>query len=93
MKNDETSNANHFWGNELEDQANKFAFEKLINTDDWDTCLSRFSATEKSVKADARRLGIHPRIVAGRIRNERSDFSILSSQIGQGMLHKHFLTK
>lgn len=92
LKNDETSYANHFWGNELEDQANKFAFEKLINTDDWDTCLSRFSATEKLVKADARRLGIHPSIVAGRIRNERRDFSILSSQIGQGMLHKHFLT-
>lgn len=91
VKNDETSNANHFWGNELEDQANKFALEKLINTDDWDTCLSRFSATEKSVMADAGRLGIHPSIIAGRIRNERSDFSILGSLIGQGMLYKNFL--
>lgn len=88
--NDETSDSNQFWGDNLEVQANKFALNKLIEPADWDTCFSRFSTSEKSVKADASRLGIHPSIIAGRIRNERSNFSILSNLIGQGMLHKHF---
>ena len=90
LDNDETSQPNQFWGDELEVQANKFALEKLIDSNTWDTCLSRFSATEQSVVADASRLGIHPSIIAGRIRNERGDYSILSGLIGQGSLHDLF---
>lgn len=88
--NEETSQPNQFWGDELEVQANKFALEKLIDPNTWDTCLSRFSATEQSVVADANRLGIHPSIIAGRIRNERDDYSILSGLVGQGSLHNRF---
>ena len=88
--NEETSQPNQFWGDELEVQANKFALEKLIDSNTWDTCLSRFSATERSVVADANRLGIHPSIIAGRIRNERGDYSILSGLVGQGSLHNLF---
>ena len=80
--------SSQFLGNELEDQANEFALNKLIDINTWDSCLSRYSATEKSVIADANRLKIHPSIIAGRIRHERNDYSILSSLIGQGELHK-----
>ena len=88
--NEETSQPNQFRGDELEVQANKFALEKLIDSTAWDTCLSRFSATEQSVVADANRLGIHPSIIAGRIRNERGDYSILSGLVGRGILHNLF---
>ena len=88
--NEETSQPNQFSGDELEAQANKFALGKLIDANTWDTCLSRFSATEQSVVADANRLGIHPSIIAGRVRNERGDYSILSGLIGQGSLHNLF---
>ena len=84
--------SSQFLGNELEVQANEFASKKLVDPKTWDTCLSRFSATEDSVIADANRLKIHPSIIAGRIRHERKDYSILSSLIGQGKLHKLFWT-
>lgn len=89
-RKDETCQPSQFWGDELEVQANKFALEKLIDSDSWDTCLSRFSATERSVLDDANRLEIHPSIIAGRIRDERGNYSILNCLTGQGMVRKFF---
>ena len=34
----------------------------------WDLCLSRFALSEEAVGIDAKNLGIHPSIIAGRIR-------------------------
>lgn len=75
---------------ELENEADRFALKKLIAPEEWEHCISRRTATVQDVKSDAKRLNIHPSIIAGRIRKERNDFKILGSLLGQGSLHQHF---
>jgi len=74
----------------IEMEADKFALEVLIPEALWDQCLSRFAISEEAVRIDADRLGIDPSIVAGRIRKERSDYTILNNLIGQGQVRSQF---
>lgn len=74
----------------LEKEANTFALDFLIPPSEWAACLSRFALTADAVRLDAQRLKVHPSIVAGRIRRERNDYTILSDLVGQGEVHKHF---
>jgi HTH-type transcriptional regulator/antitoxin HigA len=46
--------------------------------------MSRFTRTEKALLADAKRLGISPAIIAGRIRREANDYTLLRSLVGSG---------
>lgn len=69
---------------DLEKEADQFALDQLINPDMWDLCLSRFSMTREAVLIDADNLGVHPSIVAGRIRKERNNYTILTDLVGQG---------
>lgn len=71
---------------DLEKEADKFALDNLINPEMWDLCLSRFSMTRDAVLMDANNLGLHPSIIAGRIRNERDNYTILSDLVGQGVV-------
>ena len=71
-------------GSEAEDEADHFAQEALLPSDIWHTCISRFTRTEKAVLADAKRLGIGPAIIAGRIRREANDYTLLRSLVGAG---------
>lgn len=74
----------------IEDQADRFALDWLIPNDAWDECLSRFALSEEAVRIDAEKLGVHPSIVAGRIRRERGDYTILSELVGQGEVRRQF---
>jgi HTH-type transcriptional regulator/antitoxin HigA len=69
---------------EFEKEADYFAQEALLSTKNWHASLSRFSRTEKSVLADARKFGIGPSIIAGRIRREAGDYTILKTLVGAG---------
>jgi len=69
-------------GDILEEQADKFALEALIPEVLWDQCLSRFALSEEAVKIDAERIGIDPSIIAGRIRKERGNYTILNDLVG-----------
>lgn len=75
---------------ELEKEADRFALKKLIAPQVWEQCRSRHTATLLDVKSDAKKLNIHPSIIAGRIRKERDNYQILGSLLGQGDLHRHF---
>lgn len=75
-------------GDAIESEADRFALEALVPTTQWDQCLSRFALSEESVKLDAESLGIDPSIIAGRIRKERGDYTILSDLVGQGRVRK-----
>lgn len=86
-KNDSSEFSEH---DELENEADRFALKKLIAPEEWEHCISRRTATVQDVKSDAKRLNLHPSIIAGRIRKERGDFKILGSLLGQGSLHQHF---
>lgn len=75
---------------ELEKEADQFALDSLISPELWDSCLSRFSMTRETVLMDAKNLGVHPSIIAGRIRKERNNYSILSDLVGQGAVRVLF---
>jgi HTH-type transcriptional regulator/antitoxin HigA len=74
----------------VEDEADRFALDSLIPDDTWDQCLSRFALSEEAVQIDAGNLGIHPSVVAGRIRKERRDYTILTELVGQGQVRRQF---
>jgi len=75
---------------EIEKQADSFALETLIPARVWDQCLSRFAMSVEAVKNDAERLGIHPSILAGRIRKERNNYTILTELVGANSVRSQF---
>lgn len=77
-------------GDELERQADSFALDILIPPAAWDQCLSRFDMSEEAVKVDAANLGINPGIIAGRIRKERNDYTILNGLVGRDTVRAQF---
>jgi HTH-type transcriptional regulator / antitoxin HigA len=77
----------------LEQEANDFARSKLIPPEKWAKCVSPVMTTSQAVKIDAKNLGIHPAIVAGRIQFERDDYTILSDLLGHGEVRKVFGVK
>jgi HTH-type transcriptional regulator/antitoxin HigA len=74
----------------IEREADHFALENLIPEAAWDLCLSRFALSEEAVQIDAKNLGIDPSIIAGRIRKELNEFTILNNLIGQGRVASQF---
>ncbi|MGD0708140.1 MAG: helix-turn-helix domain-containing protein [Anaerolineaceae bacterium] len=76
--------------NQLECEADRLAQNALISEEKWETALPRYVQSEQSVKDFASELGISPAIVAGRIRNETNNYSILSDFVGQGCVRKLF---
>lgn len=74
----------------VEREADQFALDNLIPEGKWDECLSRFALSEEAVQIDAKNLGIDASIIAGRIRKERGDYTILTSLVGQGQVASQF---
>jgi HTH-type transcriptional regulator/antitoxin HigA len=74
----------------IEEQADKFALNTLISEELWEQCLSRFAISEEAVKIDAETIGITPSIIAGRIRKELGNYTILNNLVGQGQVRSQF---
>jgi HTH-type transcriptional regulator / antitoxin HigA len=70
----------------VEMEADKFALDTLVPEALWDQCLSRFALSEEAVQIDAETIGIDPSIIAGRIRKERGNYTILNDLIGQNQV-------
>tara|TARA_B100002052_G_scaffold296418_1_gene324784 strand:+ start:15201 stop:16478 length:1278 start_codon:yes stop_codon:yes gene_type:complete len=70
-------------GDVIELEADKFALDALIPEELWNQCLSRFALSEEAVKIDAETIGIAPSIIAGRIRKECDNYTILNNLVGQ----------
>ncbi|TDQ84227.1 HTH-type transcriptional regulator/antitoxin HigA [Dongia mobilis] len=70
----------------IEAEADRFALNALISEELWDRCLSRFALSEEAVEIDAQTIGIDPCIIAGRIRKERGNYTILNELVGQGQV-------
>ncbi|MCK1409296.1 XRE family transcriptional regulator [Bradyrhizobium sp. 76] len=77
----------------IELEADDFALNTLIPATAWEQCLSRFVLTEEAVLTDADNLGISASIIAGRIRKERNDFTLLTRLVGQDSVRKQLETK
>jgi HTH-type transcriptional regulator / antitoxin HigA len=73
-------------GDTIEAEADRFALSALIPEELWNQCLSRFALSEEAVRIDADAIGIDPSIVAGRIRKERGNYTILNDLVGRGQV-------
>ncbi len=74
----------------IELEANRLASNALIPEDTWELAMARYLRTRESVKSLAEELRIHESIVAGRIRSEAENYTILSDLIGAGEARLQF---
>jgi HTH-type transcriptional regulator / antitoxin HigA len=74
----------------LEHEADELAREALIPQDVWEDSPARFLRSPSAAEHLAKRLQIHPAIVAGRIRYEHKVYRLLSNLVGQGEVRRHF---
>jgi HTH-type transcriptional regulator / antitoxin HigA len=77
---------------EAEAEADAFAKDGLIPRDTWLRSEAHRLGSESSIVHLAKQLGIHPAIVAGRIRYERRDFRLFSHLLGQGQVREVIFT-
>ena len=70
--------------------ADAFAQDTLIPLTEWERSPLRSSPNPAYVRQLAARLGIHPAIVAGRVRRERNSYRILSNLVGHGAVRELF---
>lgn len=73
-----------------EDEADVIAGECLIPRAIWSRAIAQRSRKKDDIEELASNLCIHPAIVAGRIRKETGNWTILSKLVGQGEVQKHF---
>lgn len=73
-----------------EDEADEWAEQALIPQAVWQTSRVQDHPSSLAVMELAQRLGIHPAIVAGRVRHETQNFRLLSHFVGTGEVRRHF---
>ena len=77
-------------GNAKEEQADEMAEEALIPSDVWEDSPVRDAPTPMRVLSLAHRLGVHPAVIAGRVRHERGNYRLLSQFVGAGEVRRQF---
>jgi HTH-type transcriptional regulator/antitoxin HigA len=77
-------------GSGIEVEADLFAQEALLPADKWALGVSRFTRTEAAVRIDAKRFGVSPAIIAGRVRREAQDYTLLRTVVGNGEVRRQF---
>lgn len=75
---------------DLEEEADLFAQNALIPEADWKEHAAQHSATPMTVISLAQQAGVHPAIVAGRIRKESGNYRLLTQFVGNGEVRRHF---
>lgn len=73
-----------------EAEADEWAQEALIPQGEWDQGLLRDKPTTLDVVYFANKVGIHPAIVAGRVRYETGNYRLLSQLVGSGKVRQQF---
>ena len=68
----------------VEAEADEWAEEALIPGEMWEASGVRFSPRPLDVIELAAEVGVHPAVVAGRVRFERDDYRLLSQFVGNG---------
>jgi len=75
---------------DIEQEADDLAGEILVPQNKWETALARFVRSKESIIDFAKKLSIHPAIVAGKIRKEANSYTILTDMVGRGEVRKLF---
>jgi HTH-type transcriptional regulator/antitoxin HigA len=78
--------------NQKEDEADEWAEAALIPHDVWQTSRVKDDPSPLAVVELAQRLGIHPAIVAGRVRHDTRNFRLLSHFVGSGLVRPQMFT-
>jgi HTH-type transcriptional regulator/antitoxin HigA len=73
-----------------EEEADEWAEKALIPEAVWQTSRVKDHPSPLAVVELAQRLGIHPAIVAGRVRHETRNFRLLSHFVGTGEVRRYF---
>ena len=77
-------------GDVREEQADEMAEEALIPWEAWEDSLVRQEPTPMRVMSLAHSLGVHPAIIAGRVRHEQGNYRLLSQFVGTGEVRGQF---
>lgn len=75
-----------------ESEADESAQEALIPGSAWNASAVRQAPTAMNVIDLANETGVHPAIVAGRVRYERNNYRLLSQFVGSGQVRRQFET-
>lgn len=73
----------HSDSDKYEQEADRLAMEALVPTNDWKQWKLLRRCSREDVIRVAESLRVHPAILAGRIRFEKKDYSLLSDLVGQ----------
>jgi len=76
--------------NGAEAEADKYALDGLIPPSEWTKIKRTAKLTAKSITEEARRMVVHPAVIAGRIRREKQYYSKFSQLVGQGQVRNLF---
>lgn len=71
----------------FEREADEFARNAIIADERWRSSLVRYASDPQSIIKFASRMGLHPALIAGRVRYERG-YSLFNNLIGQGEVRK-----
>lgn len=74
----------------IEREADALAEEALIPNEKWMMALPRYVRSAESITSLASELEINPAIIAGRIRHEANNYTILNEFVGQGKVRTLF---
>ena len=77
-------------GDSKEKKADEFAEKSLIPQRSWGNAALRKCYTPDALRQYALKLGIHPAIVAGRIRREQNNYRVLWQFVGSRQVRRHF---
>ncbi len=77
-------------GDPLEEEADRVAREALIPPRFWASSPVQERATVLAVYDLAREAGVHPAVIAGRVRHERGNYRLLSQLVGSGKVRRQF---
>lgn len=75
----------------VEKEADRLAGNSLISRSDWRSCPAKYDLSEKNVLSFASQIGVHPSIVAGRLRRELGRYDIFSDIVNKTNTRKILL--
>lgn len=75
---------------DIEKEADEESGEILIPARMWEIALTRYVQSKDAIRDFAHEVGINPAIVAGKIRREMENYTILTDIVGQGEVRKKF---
>lgn len=73
-----------------EKEANRIARDCLISRNDWARSAARLNPSTATIRQFSYEIGVHPAIVAGRVRFETGDYRKFDKLLGQGSVRKLF---